>query len=200
MKLLIDGENVRHQIAHVLRENKKLEDKNDYFSFDFAGFLGEALAEPQLEITYYTTRIKQPHQKIPVQLQKRITTITEANRRWIADLTNQKIEVVKAGYLRVRESSSCVHCGKKTLMMQEKGVDVRLAVDLVECSKKLKSVILGSSDSDLLPSVEVVTNNGCKVIYLCYAGWLNQSIASRTYKTITFDDKLVMKYFKGVKT
>ncbi len=200
MKILIDGENLRHQLAYVLHQHNKITDKNAYFRFDFIDFLTEALHADSIEATYYTTRIKQPRQKVPVRLQKRITAISEANRRWIADLTNQSVMVVKAGHLRVRESNACVHCAKRTLVLQEKGVDVRIATDMVlESRAKAKILILASSDSDLVPAIEAAKRFGLNITYLCYAGWLNRSVASEAYKTITFDDDLVLKYFKGMK-
>lgn len=201
MKVLIDGENLRHQLSHVLYQHKKIKEKNAYFKFDLTEFLREALNVDLIDIVYYTTRIKKPKQKIPVSLQKRISMISEANRRWIADLTNQQVTVVKAGYLSVRESSACVHCGKKTLVLQEKGVDVRVATDLVIAShsKDKKNIVLGSSDSDLVPSIEASKRAGLKTTYLCYAGWLNYSVATQSHKTITYNDELVLKYFKGKK-
>ncbi|HTE57176.1 MAG TPA: NYN domain-containing protein [Verrucomicrobiae bacterium] len=199
MRVLVDGENLRHQLAHILKQHQKINDKHAYFRFDLVGFLRESLHVALVDVTYYTTRIKQPTQKVPIKLQKRITSISEANRRWVADLTNQKITVVKAGYLRVRESGACVHCSKKTLVLQEKGVDVRVATDLVIAShdKPQKTVALASSDSDLVPAMQAAHRDGLPVIYFCYAGWLNRSVSSQAQKTITFDDAMVLKYFKG---
>lgn len=200
-EILIDGENLRHQIAHVLQSAQKLKDKNGYFKFDLRGFLAEALHKNKenAKVVYYTTRIKQPKQKVPAKLQKRIDIISDANRRWVADLTNQNIRVVKAGYLRVRESSVCVHCGKKTLGLQEKGVDVRVATDLVLAAhdKNQQSLVLGSSDSDIAPAIEAAGKLGLKTTYFCYGGWLNRSVAAQASKTITFDDALVLKYYRG---
>jgi uncharacterized LabA/DUF88 family protein len=201
VKILIDGENLRHQLAYVLGQNGVISDKHAYFRFDLVGFLQEALRVNKVDVTYYTTRIKRPAQKVPMKLQRRITKISEANRRWVADMTNQKIDVVKAGYLRVRESSACVHCSKKTLVLQEKGVDVRVATDLVILShgESEDNVVLVSSDSDLIPAIEAAKRAGLVTTYLCYAGWLNRSVASQANKTITFDDGLVLKYFKEKK-
>lgn len=199
MKVLIDGENLRHQLSHVLFAHNKILHKNDYFSFDLANFLKAALNESELDVTYYTTRIRQPRNKIPVALQKQITGISNANRRWVADLANQAIKVKKAGYLRVRESTACIHCGKKTLVLQEKGVDVQVATDLVLSQRAIQEIVLVSSDSDLTPSLEAARLAGMKTRYLCYSAWLNRSVAAQAYKTITFDDALVLKHFKGKK-
>lgn len=201
MQVLVDGENLRHQLINILINAKKINNKNEYFSFNLTEFLRKVLQTESLEITYYTTRIKQPQFMIPAKLKSRIVAVSEANRRWIADLINQKVNVVKAGYLRVRETNSCIHCGKKTLVLQEKGVDVRIATDLVLASqtRKYSNLVLVSSDSDLIPAIEAARHHGLKVTYFCYAGSLNRSIASQAKKTITFDDKIVLKHFKGDK-
>lgn len=195
VRVLIDGENLRHQIAHVLVAHRKISDKNAFFGFDFAGFCQGVLGSKALQIVYYTTKIRQPHQKIPAKLAKQIVKISEANRKWIAQLTNQNITVVKAGHLRVRETNACVHCGKKTLVLQEKGVDVRVATDLLLDAKKGSPTVLGSSDSDLVPALQTAKRAGANIVYLCYAGQRNRSIAAQAKKIITFDDAAVLRYF-----
>lgn len=57
---------------------------------------------------------------------------------------------------------------KSKIIFKEKGVDVKIAVDLVTAAydKKVKTVILCSSDSDLQPAVREIKNRGVKVIYL----------------------------------
>lgn len=195
MKLLIDGENFRHQIANVLLANKKIKAKNDHFPFNFTGFCNELLKQQKIEIIYYSTRIKQPHYKIPTMLSAQITKISKANRKWIAQLTNSGVKVIKAGHLRVRESNTCIHCGKKTLVLQEKGVDVRVATDLVLAATNEKVISLASSDSDLAPSLAAAKRLGLEINYVCYAEQLNRSVAANAKKVITFDDSLVLKYF-----
>lgn len=197
MRVLIDGENLRHQVAHILYTNNKIKEKNGYFPFHLVAFLEEVLGDKALEPVYYTTRIKQPNMPVPIRLQKHITTIGEANRRWVADLTNQKVKVVKAGHLRIRESSACIHCHKKTLVLQEKGVDVRVATDLVQTTSKEGYITLASSDSDLTPAMQAAKANGIRITYLCYAGWLNRSVSAQAHKTVTFDDADVVRHFPG---
>lgn len=198
MKVLVDGENLRHQIAHILCAHKKITHKNNHFGFNLADFLAEVLGQDDLEITYYTTKIRSPKTKIPLKLKKQIEAISASNRKWIADLTNQGVAVEKAGYLRVRESSACIHCGKKTLVLQEKGVDVRVATDLVLTKDSDKQVTLISSDSDLAPAMEAAKRAGVHIKYVCYSAWLNRSVAAQAHKTITFDDALVVKHYKGI--
>lgn len=194
-KILIDGENFRHQIANILVAKKLITEKNDFFVFNVAGFFKEILNYDKPEIIYYTTKIKQPAYKVPQKLVSLISKISTSNRRWLAQLSNQKIKVIKAGYLRVRESNACVHCGKKTLVPQEKGVDVRVATDLVLSSKAEEIIALVSSDSDLTPAIQSAKRMGAKVQYICYAGQLNRSVAACADSVITFTDKDIIKYF-----
>lgn len=194
-KVLIDGENFRHQIANVLLAKKLIKDKNDYFVFNTNDFFKDVLSAASIEAVYYTTKIKQPNYKVPQKLTVLIHKISTANRKWIAQLSNQNITIVKAGHLRVRESNSCVHCGKKTLVLQEKGVDVRVATDLVLSSGKGASVVLVSSDSDLTPAIQSAKRMGTKVQYICYAGQLNRSVAACADSVITFTDKDIIKFF-----
>ena len=197
MEVLIDGENFRHQIADILMSKKLINDKNDYFQFDLKNFFVGALGSQNINIRYYTTKIKQPRFKIPIKLQRIIAKIMVSKRKWLAQLANHNISVVKAGYLRVRESNMCVHCGKKTLVLQEKGVDVRVASDLLMLSKPKKSIALVSSDSDLTPAIQAANKKGVKLVYICYGKNLNRSVAALSDKIITYKDSDVIKFFKG---
>lgn len=193
--VLVDGENFRHQIANVLLAKEMISDKNTFFKFNVADFFKEVISHDDLEIIYYTTKIKQPSYKVPQKLTTLIGKISIANRKWIAQLSNQNAKVIKAGHLRIRESNSCINCGKKTLVLQEKGVDVRVATDLVLSSKAKKSISLVSSDSDLTPAIQAAKRMGTKLQYICYAGQLNRSVAACSDIVITFTDKDIIKYF-----
>ncbi len=201
MKVFIDGENLRHQIAAILVDEKKVSaaKKNDSFRYNMRAFLESLLGTSELEINYYTTKIKQPAHDIPKKLTQRIERISGANRKWISQLKNQNIVVIKAGYLRVRESNVCVHCGKKTLGLQEKGVDVRVATDLLLAAQagNKERIVLISSDSDLVPALVAAKPGRSNITYVCYAGRLNRSVAANADKTVTFDNKDVLSYFKG---
>src|SRR4051812_828238 len=125
MKVYIDGENMRHRLVSVLMNANRIENSEDYFKSDIRKLITDALGEAPEEISYFTTRIRQPDFEIPERLRDQITSIQESHRRWIAELTNQGVRVVKAGLLKVHENAPCYHCGRRTMILQEKGVDVR---------------------------------------------------------------------------
>ena len=58
--------------------------------------------------------------------------------------------------------------GKSKTIFREKGVDVRLAVDLVSlsCDKVIDRAIMCSSDSDLQPAIAEARKRGVEVVYL----------------------------------
>ncbi len=196
MLLIVDGENFRHQIARVLHDRGMIEDMKVFFSFDFTGFCKDVLKTDDLHILYVTTKIEQPDHQVPEQLSERIDAIIDSNRRWIEHLTEQGVEVVKAGYLRVKESNECVHCGRRTLYLQEKGVDVRVATELLLASdKQVPDIVLGSSDSDMIPALEAARRLGVDVKYLCYEEQLNRAVATNAHAAVTFEDEDVLRHF-----
>jgi uncharacterized LabA/DUF88 family protein len=198
MKVFIDGENFRHRLASVLMQEGLLADYDQPFNFDVPVLISTALAETPEKITYYTSRVKQPHFDVPEEMIQRIEGIRERSRRWISALNNQGITVVKAGYLKVRESTKCIHCGKKTLILQEKGVDVRLATDIVLAAavEKAQHIVVMSSDADMIPALESARASGSTVTYLCFAEELNGAIASVSSQTLTYSRKNITDIYK----
>lgn len=202
MKVFIDGENFRHRLAGVLVQAGLLSDYDQPFEFDVQALLVLALAETPEQVSYYTSRVKQPHFDVPQEMIDRIDGIRERSRRWIASLSNQGILVIKAGYLKVRESSKCIHCGKKTLILQEKGVDVRLATDFVLAAAvdHIHHIAVLSSDADMIPALESARASGATVTYLCFAEELNAAIASVSSQTLTYSRRNITDVFKGVQS
>lgn len=198
MKVFIDGENMRHRLVQVLLQNGRIHDSEDYFKADIRKMITDALGESPEAINYYTTRIRMPEYEIPEKLHDKIVEIQEQHRRWIAELTNQGINIVKAGLLKVRESNACVHCGKRTLFLQEKGVDVRMATEMVMAAvhDHAEAVVVMSSDADMIPALEVVRKAGTKVIYLCFDEEENQAIKQVSDEMVTYNRHDILNIFK----
>ena len=153
MIIFIDGENFRQRLTDCLVEAGIVK-KNQGFSYDVRGLLSELLSEDNLEIRYYASEIRTPSGYTPTpRVQRQIKNIRESMRKWVAGLVNQGIVYIKAGNLKVKESKSCYKCGVKQEHLQEKGVDVRLALDIFEQSlgKKCKEIAVVSSDTDICP-------------------------------------------------
>lgn len=198
MKVFIDGENMRHRLVSVLLHSGRIHDSEEYFRADIRRLVTDALGEQPEQINYYTTRIRLPEYEIPQKLHDKIVQIQEQHRRWIADLTNQGITIVKAGLLKVRESNACVHCGKRTMVLQEKGVDVRMATEMVMAAVHdgAKAIVVMSSDADMIPALEVVRKAGTKVIYLCFDEEENEALMEVSDQTVTYTRQDILEMYR----
>jgi uncharacterized LabA/DUF88 family protein len=197
MKVFIDGENMRHRLVSVLLAAHKISDAEDYFKADIHKLISDRLQTEPDQISYYTTRIRQPDFEVPERLRDEITSIQESHRRWIAELTNQGVRVVKAGLLKVHENAPCYHCGRRTMVLQEKGVDVRLASEMVMAAvhDHEDTIVVLSSDADMIPALEIVRKAGTKVIYMCFEEEENDALKVSTDQLVTYSRQDVIEAF-----
>lgn len=86
--------------------------------------------------------------------------------------------------------------GKKILVFKEKGVDVKIGVDMVSfaCDKKFNQIILGSSDSDLQPAIDESKRREMKIIYLGFEENPNKGISYNTHKSILIRNPELKKF------
>ncbi|MCX6713442.1 MAG: NYN domain-containing protein, partial [Candidatus Vogelbacteria bacterium] len=112
-------------------------------------------------------------------------------------LEKQGFEVVMAGRVRGHYQDGIL--GKKILVFKEKGVDVRIAVDMVSwtCDGQVDQIILASSDSDLQPAIDEVKKRKATCIYLGFETAPNKGISYNTNKTILIRDSEVLAFEKS---
>lgn len=183
--IYIDGENLAYRIGDILVKKKIISDKNEIVKYDFKHLFGSFLSEEQLkssEIRYYGTKIKASGLK--GDSRSKALDMIESQRRLKRSLEKQNIKFITCGTLQFRDGRRCRNCGKKTSFFQEKGVDVKMAVDIVTDSldPKLKKMILVSSDSDLLPAIKQVGQRGIEVEYVFIDNKLNWGIVHNSTK------------------
>ena len=84
------------------------------------------------------------------------------------------------------------------LIFREKGVDVKIAVDLVSlaCDKKLDTAILCSSDSDLQPAIKELRAKNIEVIYVGFESKPNKGLTYTTNRTILLRNHEVVEACK----
>ncbi|MDB5168901.1 MAG: hypothetical protein JWO41_257 [Candidatus Saccharibacteria bacterium] len=200
MYAYIDGENFRHRLVEGLKGARLLENGHTPFRFNVPALITKVLGQRPIQINYYTSRVKQPTFPIPDKLAEQIDTISEINRRWIADLTNEGVNVIKAGFLKVHDSTRCIHCGEKTQILQEKGVDVRLATDMVlaAAQEHITHIILFSSDADMIPAIDHCRQNNTKVTYVCFEEELNKGVSAACDETLTYSRQDIIDVYNGV--
>ena len=105
-------------------------------------------------------------------------------------LVRQGFEFVFSGNVRAQK------VGNKVIF-REKGVDVKIAVDIVSlsCDKKMSTAILCSSDSDLQPAVKEARSRGIEVVYLGFENSPNKGLSYTTNRTILIRNSEVLEIF-----
>jgi uncharacterized LabA/DUF88 family protein len=188
--LLIDGENFKGKIKAVfLKENKE---KPLWHEYNFKGLFDKVLQGIAVDKKiFYFARIKEH-----TNSRKKSLELIEEQRLLKTHLEKNGFEVILSG--RVRGQMEKDYKGKETLVFKEKGVDVKIAVDMVSlsCDQKVKEVILGSSDSDLQPAIQEVRNRKVKSIYLGFEENPNKGITFTTDRTILIRNSEVFEFEK----
>lgn len=145
--LFIDGRNFISKMNFVLAMNHVR--SMDFSLYNFDGLINKVLSGLTIDkkIFYLGKLLK--HQETLEKSEKLI----EEQRRLKNNLEKQGFEVSLAG--RVRGHVEKCPKGHEMLIFKEKGVDVKIAVDMVAfaCDKNLGLAIIGSSDSDLQPAI-----------------------------------------------
>ena len=198
--VFIDGENFRQNLADVLLNQKLIKDKNEFFKVDVRALIEDIVGEKGIEITYYASAIKTSVAYEPSkEILRQINMIREKSRRWTALLKNQNIKYVKAGSLKVKEGKKCPYCHKTSDILQEKGVDVRVALGMFETaySNNNQDIIVVSSDTDLCPTYHKIQRmkKNIRTVYVCFSEKVNHAVSAATTETITITPQKVKQYF-----
>lgn len=188
--LFIDGENFLHKIEEVLKQHHFKKKLTSAFKIDLNKLLEESLQGLKVNRKiFYAAKLKVHPDTI-----EKSQELIDNQRRLKNILTKQGIDFVLAGNVRAQ----VVKTGKeKTVVFKEKGVDVRIAVDLVAmaCDSNLKTAILCSSDSDLQPAVTELKKRGVEIIYLGFENNPNKGLIYTTDRTILFRNSEVLSSF-----
>jgi uncharacterized LabA/DUF88 family protein len=191
--LFIDGENFKKKIRDVLISEKIIRENDDieWTRFNFRNLFKQTLQGIKIdrEIFYFAKIKKHPatRQKSEVLIQstRKLKTYLESE--------GQNFEVIMAGNVRgyptekiIQDKKTKFFSTKEVIVFKEKGVDVRIAVDMVSmsCDNLLDTAILASSDSDLQPAIKEVTQRKKICIYLGFENYQNKGISYTTNRTI----------------
>jgi uncharacterized LabA/DUF88 family protein len=185
--LFIDGENFVYKIEEVLKRKSIKKESVDITSLDFNKLFELPLKD--FKITrkiFYSAKLN-----FYPETKDKSNELIKNQRRLKNNLIKQGFEFITAG--NVRGQKITVDHKTKNIF-REKGVDVRLAVDLVTlaCDKLLKTAILCSSDSDLQPAVKEAKNRNIEVVYLGFEVNPNKGLTYTTNRTILFRDSEIL--------
>lgn len=188
--LLIDGENIKGKIRSVFKDAGKA--RPVWHEYDFQRLLNKVLDGIKIDRkVFYFARIKE-HEDSKAKSKQLI----EDQRQLKTHLEKQGFEVILSG--RVRGQLEDGQNGKKVLVFKEKGVDVKIAVDMVSlsCDKKVKEIILGSSDSDLQPAIKEVRDRQVSCVYLGFEAQPNKGMTFTTNRTILIRNAELFEFEK----
>ena len=163
-----------------------------WHTYDFKGLLDRALyGIPIDRKIFYFARIKEYEES-----KEKSQQLIEEQRLLKTHLEYQGFEVILTG--RVRGQMEELHGGNKILVFKEKGVDVKIAVDMVSfaCDRKAQDIILGSSDSDLQPAIKEVRKRGAHCIYLGFENQPNKGLSYTTNRTILMRNSEILEFEK----
>ncbi len=173
--LFIDGENFLHKIKEVLKEEGINKDKIDLALIDLNNLFKEPLKGFDISRKiFYVSRLH-----IHPESKKKSLELIKFQRKLRNSLVKQGHEFIIAGNVRAQKI-------RDKVIFREKGVDVKIGVDLVAfaCDKKLETAILCSSDSDLQPAIKELRDRGIEVVYLGFEASPNKGLTYTTNRTI----------------
>ncbi|MEX1061530.1 MAG: NYN domain-containing protein [Patescibacteria group bacterium] len=185
--LFIDGENFLRGIGAVLKAAGISNHRDDLAVINLEQLFKEPLRG--LDISgkiFYVAKIH-----LHSDTADKSKALIGFQRKLRNNLIKQGYEFVMAGNVRAQK------VGAKTVF-REKGVDVKIAVDLVSlaCDKKIDTAIVCSSDSDLQPAIKELRKRGVEVVYLGFESSPNKGLTYTTNRTILLRDPEVTKAFQ----
>ena len=187
--LFIDGENLLFKVEDALRESRVPKHKIDINNLDLAALTTEVLAGYTIaKKTFYAAKLRMFE-----ETKEKSRILINKQRILKQNLEKQGFEFLIAG--NVRPHPITIN-RKPAYVFKEKGVDVKIAVDLVSlsCDKKMDTAILCSSDSDLQPAITEIKRRGVKVVYLGFEMSPNKGLTFTCDKTILFRNSEILKY------
>ena len=164
--------------------------KFNFKKFNFSKLINKVLAGIAIDRKIFYMGKLIVHQETT----KQSKVLIERQRVLKTHLENQGFEVIITG--RVRGHIEKCPKGHETLTFKEKGVDVKIAVDMITMARdnKLKLAIIGSSDSDLQPVIKELKNQNIERIYLGFESQPNKGLSYTTNRTILIRNSEVIEF------
>ena len=163
--------------------------------------LFEDIAGNDVEIVFYGAKVR-VRKDLDDSIREKTTRFSDVARRLRNTLNNQGIIFREIGKLKVRDSDVCHNCQHRDLRMQEKGVDVGMAVDIVvdACNGAIDEVVLVSSDTDLLPAIQAAKAQAVKVTYVGFSDKMTKAIARQADASVVMSDQGIIEAFDRYNT
>lgn len=176
----IDGQNFLYKVAEVLEPLNIISGKQEVCSIDIPFLLRNLFPDEELEIRYYgVSKIRRRDDFTPEILEKSVR-FADSMRRLKSYLSKTKVVYRPVGILKVRDRDVCKKCGYADYKFLEKGVDVGLAVELVEdvLKNRVEHIVLVSSDTDLMPAIKIAKKNRVRLTYVAFEDYITKSFSN----------------------
>lgn len=178
----IDGQNFLHRCTESLIYSGAITSQRELYNIDLRFIFNKFLLPSTYEIRFYgVAKVKIP--KITEnEVNEQYRKIVDNLRRVRTNFVKQGVILKDVGQLKIRETKPCKKCGYILSELQEKGVDVGLASELVKDAALglVDKIVLASSDIDMLPAVKIARQLGKKVTYVGFKYQLTNAIVKRT--------------------
>lgn len=194
-KVYIDGQNFMYKAADILIAEGKIKSKDELTKIDIRGVV-EHIFEPGVAITYYSAKVKVRKDR-GEDIREKTMRFSDVSRRIRNTLNAQDITYNDSGRLKIRDSDVCKNCKHQDLRMQEKGVDVGIAVDIAvdALRKTVDHIVLISSDTDLIPAIKVAKSAGVKITYVGFSDKTTKAIVALADETEIIRDSEISQAF-----
>lgn len=186
--LLIDGENFLHKVKDALKDDKNDPKRADISRIDLNFILDKSLKEYKISRKiFYAAKLH-----FNRETGNKSKELILQQRYLKTQLTKQGFEFIIGGNIRSQK------VGNQTIF-REKGVDVKIAVDMVSLAadKKATTIILCSSDSDLQPAIKEVRERNVEIVYLGFEMQPNKGLSYTTNRTILFRNSEIVEAVKN---
>jgi NYN domain len=193
--VLIDGENLVYGLRHLLSENGDKAPRSVIENFSFRGLIEELLADnTPSEILWFGARLRLYEQSD--EIKQKSEQAIKLQAKFVNLIQQQKITFIKVGYLRARETDPCEQCGHTSWKLAEKGVDVGLAVRMVQEANETTEIVVISADTDLLPAFLASSKLGAKLMHVGYETQPIYALTKASDKSRVITLPLAQKYKK----
>ena len=188
--LFIDGRNFVSKMESVLNSQNDKKKEVDFSTYDFSALFAKVLSGIKVDRKIFYMSSLSIHKDTKEKSEKLILK----QRNLHNSLNRQGFEIIIAG--RVRGNVGRCPQGHTTLIFKEKGVDVKMAVDLTSfaCNKEISTAIIASSDSDLQPAIKELRNRGVESVYLGFEVSPNKGLTYTTNRTILIRNAEVAEF------
>lgn len=147
--VFIDGSNFYYRLKYLSRNFKNI----SLLKFNYKKFCQWLCRDFDLvDIRYYIGAVRQRKNN------PKSAKLYASQQKLFFNLSKQKVKIITGQLIQHKDKT-----------YHEKGVDVRIAVEMIRFARqnKFDTAFLISSDTDLVPAVEEVFSFGKKVKYIC---------------------------------